>query len=52
MVDYGSELANILVAFSLLGVMALGLAWVMVGEYKRSRKDREALNDQEVSDGA
>lgn len=28
--DYGSELANIIVAFSILGIMLLGLVWVAI----------------------
>lgn len=41
MVDYGSELANIAVAFSFLGIMALALAWVIAREYRRNRKVRK-----------
>lgn len=35
MADYGSELANIVVAFSILGIMGLGLVWVLIREFKR-----------------
>lgn len=33
--DYGSELANVLVAFLILGAMAGGLIFVLVRQYKR-----------------
>ena len=28
--DYGSETANILVAFLILGIMGFGLVWVLI----------------------
>lgn len=38
MADYGSEAANIAVAFSILLTMAIGLGWVIYNELKRSRR--------------